>query len=191
MKDIKELALRVAKEMDAEYPRQDWTKALWDADFATRLIAAYTEGQEPVAYKYISTTYPDRFYQISELTPEYFSRENWTPVPLYAAPPEPAPSEFSAEQRDKDWSAIKSTAPSSGEVREMVERLRDIIYVNPNDAADMIERLAARVPDDRIATLEKQRDELLVALELCKFDSLNMSLEDLGFIRSVVAKVKP
>ena len=86
----------------------------------------------------------------------------------------------------------EQSAPSSEEVREMLARLNAVGNTSLEyAAADMIERLAARVPDDRIATLEKQRDELLVALELCKFDSLNMSLEDLGFIRSVVAKVKP
>ena len=37
---------------------------------------------------------------------------------------------------------------------------------------------------------KQQRDELLAALDLCKFDSLNMSLSDLEFIRNTVAKIK-
>lgn len=35
--------------------------------------------------------------------------------------------------------------------------------------------------------LAEQRDELLEALKLCKFDSLNMTLADLTFIRNVYA----
>lgn len=171
MKDIKELALLKAAETDEAvggYPGTAWLY-----EYSTRLIAGYLAKQEPVAYKYISTTYPDRLYQISELTPEYFSRENWNPVPLYAAPPEPAPSEFSAEQRDKDWSAIKSTAPSSEEVKRIVGdtfeasmsyqsgeigpitlRQENAIRVVVWDSVNAV--LAARVPDGCVVVPKSQ-----------------------------------
>lgn len=38
--------------------------------------------------------------------------------------------------------------------------------------------------------LEEQRDLLLSALEKCKFDSLNMSIQDLEFCRAAVASVR-
>lgn len=47
---IEELALKVAKDMNTEYPRPYWTPSKWDVDFATRFLAAYTEQQEPVAW---------------------------------------------------------------------------------------------------------------------------------------------
>lgn len=44
MTDIKELALKVAKDIGYWDEQEEYI-----LDFATRLIAAYTEGQEPVA----------------------------------------------------------------------------------------------------------------------------------------------
>ena len=41
-----------------------------------------------------------------------------------------------------------------------------------------------------IVELIEQRDKLLAALERCKFDSLNMSLDDLAFCRQAIAEVK-
>ena len=38
--------------------------------------------------------------------------------------------------------------------------------------------------------LTQQRDKLLAALERCKFDSLNMSLDDLAFCRQAIAEAK-
>ncbi len=179
--DIKELALQVA----------GTDELTGDAiiDFATRLIAAYTEGQEPVAYKYISTTYPDRFYQISELTPEYFSRENWTPVPLYAAPPEPAPQPAATTTPEEivgyTVAPVVCAAPSSEEVqwrniKHVVRTLADwafgskdnprwgtawVAMMNGLTAKDgptfNLERLAARVPDGCVVV--PRRDVIFAA----------------------------
>ena len=62
--------------------------------------------------------------------------------------------------------ARKRAAPSSEEVREMVERLRaySICTVSNNDAADLIERLAARVPDGCVVVPRKATAEIRTAL---------------------------
>lgn len=112
--DIKELALKVSKEM------------IWRMDemtletFAARLISAYLA--EPVAWR-THHDEPMLFPTINEAW--QYCEDDEGPEPLFAAPvkdsltTEPEPSEFSAEQRDKDWSAIKSTAPSSEEVGQL------------------------------------------------------------------------
>ena len=40
----------------------------------------------------------------------------------------------------------------------------------------------------RVRDAEKSSDELLEALKRCKFDSLNMTLEDREFCRAAIAK---
>ncbi len=55
---------------------------------------------------------------------------------------------------------ILCAAPSSEEVDEVVERLRTYPTRQHLIAADLIERLAARVPDERIATLDRKVAEL-------------------------------
>lgn len=40
------------------------------------------------------------------------------------------------------------------------------------------------------AKLQEQRDELLEALKLCKYDSLNMSFEDLEKIKEAIKKAE-
>ena len=62
----------------------DWFEAGWQAGQAALLAEIKAGGA--VCYKYESTTYPDRFYQLSELKPEYFSTDNWTAIPLFRLP---------------------------------------------------------------------------------------------------------
>ena len=126
MTDIKELALKVAKDIGYWDEQEEYI-----LDFATRLIAAYLAEQEPVAWDGA-----EEWEQLAwNLCAEEGGEESCTellwdggPIPepwgdrwlkyegeakrmislvrKFTAPPEPAPSEFSAEQRDKDWSAI-------------------------------------------------------------------------------------
>lgn len=186
MKDIKELVLKVAKEMN------------WRMDemtletFATRLIAAYCEGQEQVAWDGA-----EEWEQLAwNLCAEEGGEESciellWDGGPIpepwgdrwlkyegeakrmislvrkFTAPPEPTQAVESAIaqlvtalQQSKGWmrdyadsiirDAIdRKTAPSSEEVQRMIGWLRVELghLVTCQQAADMIERLAARVPD--------------------------------------------
>ncbi len=181
--DIKELAPKVAKEMDAEYPRQDWTKALWDADFATRLIAAYHAEQEPVSL------YPCGFKELNSLVIKngaYLARGMYEgePVtesirsaamvligyakdmsillakqPLYAAPPEPAPKETALSKYKR--------LEVEHEITDPIERLRafcSFAMVGQDwlDVEQFFGALTARVPDGCVVV---SRADILHCLE--------------------------
>ena len=130
--DIKELALKVAKEMN------------WRMDemtletFATRLIAAYLAEQEPVAWV------PQFSWQRSIDAVACSSKRSFDDIPLFTAPPEPAPQMPLGVSEGTATSA--RAAPSSEEVAQMVEQLERGDAIDCR-AADLIERLAARVPD--------------------------------------------
>lgn len=139
MKDTKELALRVAEA--AGVKGFHWDGSLFD--FVEPFLAAYLAEQEPVAQI-------DEFGVFKDLTDDYLPEG----TKLYAAPPEPAPQQQKpqttiGDSADPAQPTAVCAAPSSEEVREMVERLRNMSQgVWPyKRAADMIERLAARVDD--------------------------------------------
>ena len=198
MTDIKELALRVAKEFTADVSTHDSL-----VDFAQRLIAAYLAEQEPVGY-FHKHQYGDNCVVIENVVDSAKDEEGV--FPLYAAPPlpeparnlyreiyevwagsegipmprtapeayllqlleqmvdiaktgmnmtEPAPQDSLKEPSSPEHTSSTASdsrparaAPSSEEVREMVERLRSysICTVSNNDAADLIERLAGSKP---------------------------------------------
>ncbi len=170
MKDIKELALKVAG-MPHNMGPHDTSAFTTECitDFATRLIAAYTEGQEPVAM--VVDGGGELHLPKLQWVSANHSLETPTGSKLFTAPPEPAPQQkvcvtcggtceqfFCNTFKDRsDYSAHQATACaalSSEEVKEMVERLRELscCFEKPwqsdyHKAADLIERLAARVPD--------------------------------------------
>jgi hypothetical protein len=195
MAGVKELAERIAKEMDAEYPRQDWTKALWDADFATRLIAAYTDGQEPVAWDG-----SEGWEQLAwNLCAEEGGEESCTellwdggPIPepwgdrwlkyegeakrmislvrKFTAPPAPRPSYTGTCANLHETVQVPNAAcaaPSSEEVRDAVARLNDRFYdLDEGDCrriSDLIEYLAARVPDGCVVVPKEPTNEMIDA----------------------------
>jgi hypothetical protein len=172
MTDIKELALRVAKEMYCiesdgvaiPFNRGDLV------NFASRLIAAYLAEQEPVGY-FHKHQYGDNCVVIENVVdsakdeegvfPLYVAPQssNWTPVKggwikerLPGSYTKPAPQQ-EGHYKDQLIDELDSrAAPSSEEVREMVENLRSrhrLMYqASPipsvmTEAADLIERLAA------------------------------------------------
>lgn len=177
MTDIKELALKVAKDIGYWDEQEEYI-----LDFATRLIAAYTEGQEPISL------YPCGFKELHSLVIKHgaFLAQGMNedePVtesirsaamvlvgyakdmsgllarqPLYTAPPEPAPQQQKPQTTIGDSAnpaqpAAARAATSSEEVREMVERLRRdtgsriVAESRCHEAANLIERLAARVDE--------------------------------------------
>ncbi len=87
--DIKELALKVAKEMN------------WRMDemtletFATRLLAAYTAEQKPVAWV------PQFSWQRSIDAVACSSKRSFDDIPLFTAPPEPAQNLYRESARKK------------------------------------------------------------------------------------------
>lgn len=156
MTDIKELALKVAKDIGYWDEQEEYI-----LDFATRLIAAYAEGQEPVL---VISDYK-KAGRIARCTHTKYGETVSLPsgTKLFTAPPEPAPQQ-SVRAADHD-KATACEAPSSEEVARTVELLRINHWIPGNTkAADLIERLAARVPDERLATLEQQNAELVAAL---------------------------
>ncbi len=97
MKDIKELALKVAKEMNCRMDEMTLET------FATRLIAAYLKEQEPVAWIYCPECGSEeihyeegRYKQCANCHQEWFSDIDYSDVvqsnlsKLFTAPPEPA-----------------------------------------------------------------------------------------------------
>ena len=159
MKDIKELALKTLDAMAEDglqvhnitYESGNTGVELDEPaldEFATRLIAAYLA--DPVAWR-THHDEPMLFPTINEAW--QYCEDDEGPEPLFAAPvkdsltTEPAPSEFSAEQRDKDWSAFKGAAPSSEEVQSSLKWLRKAEFGAMQEyasrIADMIECLAA------------------------------------------------
>ncbi len=153
MKDIKELADQIGAEV---WP--DTVRCITDLrDFAQRLIAAYVEGQEPVAWnKKIRNSVDDLLAQAG-YAKDSSARHQLSMMNFDAAPPltEPAP-QGTVAQPTKVASALDGqvqtspacAAPTPEEVREMVERLYSDLDGGPSgwakqEAADMIERLAA------------------------------------------------
>ena len=51
-----------------------------------------------------------------------------------------------------------------------------------------LQRINGKTPHQLRAEAERERDELLEALKRCKFDSLNMTLEDREFCRAAIAR---
>ena len=195
--DIKELALKVAKEMN------------WRMDemtletFATRLIAAYLAEQKPVAWwgsMWIMGSGPNPFHTCKICGEKHPAVEivlaEHAESHLFRAPPEPAPdwllktAQNLAQHMAKEFfpdvpqfevlddlagvisqidnmvcglprEPILCAAPSSEEVDEVVERLRTYPTRQHLIAADLIERLAARVPDGCV----EKYNELLYAVE--------------------------
>ncbi len=162
MKDIKELAQDTIDEM---WPGHG-TLILHEndiVDFATRLIAAYLAEQEPVAWV------PQFSWQRSIDAVACSSKRSFDDIPLFTAPPEPTQAVESAIaqlvtalQQSKGWmrdyadsiirDAIdRKTASSSEEVQSSLKWLRKAEFGAMQEyasrIADMIERLAARVPD--------------------------------------------
>jgi hypothetical protein len=121
------------------------------AEYNKRLIAAYLAEQEPVGY-FHKHQYGDNCVVIENVVASAKDEEGV--FPLFTALPEPAPQQQKpqttiGDSADPAQPAAARAAPSSEEVREMVERLRNDevdLFRLQEQAADMIERLAARVP---------------------------------------------
>ncbi len=172
--DIKELALKIAEEMGGNlYTLMDRCE-----DFATRLIAAYMEGQEPVA-RVIDGGGELHLPKLQWVSANH-SLETPIGSKLFTAPPEPAPrlpegcmwavtkGGHSICQPPKSF-CQKGAALSSEEVREMVGRLRRdtgsriVAESKCHEAADLIERLAARVPDGCVVVPMEPTKEMVAA----------------------------
>lgn len=142
MTDIKELALRYAEA--AGVKGFHWDGSLFD--FVEPFIAAYLAEQEPVAW---ITKDGVRCNPLHMFTgPTTLAWE----VPLFTAPPLPEPAPQDGTTHPAELPARETpvgAAPISEEVRELVERLRawyrDGESLTARDAADLIERLAARI----------------------------------------------
>jgi hypothetical protein len=141
MTDIKELALRHAEA--AGVKGFHWDGSLYD--FVEPFLAAYLAEQEPVDYRYKGT---DGFWYRKIPSDVRVVQTQ----PLFTAPPlpEPAHSDHPMRHYDRTCPACnEGAAPSSEEVREVVERLHEWYKVGESltarDAADLIERLAARI----------------------------------------------
>ena len=106
--DIKELAPELAHRTCNRYKHGDeWPYQFTEQgviDFATRLIAAYTDGQEPVAWIYCPECGSEEIHyeegghkQCANCHQEWFSDIDYSDVvqsnlsKLFTAPPEPAP----------------------------------------------------------------------------------------------------
>lgn len=85
--------------------------------------------------------------------------------------------------REQCDTAINERIAAGKRIEEM-ERQRDEL-----ETECAVHATCTKTRVEQLVAVTAQRDDLLEALKLCKFDSLNMSMEDLGFIRSVVAKV--
>jgi hypothetical protein len=157
MTDIKELALKVAIDVGVwtvEPSEVCFTEARLTY-FATRLIAAYVEGQEPRGWW--NPSYPSLSVQLTKP----YDGGGWEP--FFTAPPltEPAPQQETIMPGRYKGDAL-CAAPSSEEVREMAERLRNDevdLFRLQEQAADLIERLAARVPDGCVVVRRKVTED--------------------------------
>ena len=183
MTDIKELALRVAKETDEVTHSMDE----FIPEFAQRFLAAYLAEQKPVAW--VSDCKTATFWQ--EVPP---GTKLFTVPPL----PESAPQQDSLKESSspehtsstaRDSRPAVCAAPSSEEVLIIASRLRVIanaiadanyneltmrIPAEPDRDADivtmraaaLIERLAARVPDGCVVVPMKATAEIRTALRV-------------------------
>lgn len=66
--------------------------------------------------------------------------------------------------------------------------------INPKDVAynattGAVQHLVQSAISD-LQELARQRDELLAALELCRYDSLNMSMADMEKVRKIYQRIK-
>ena len=148
MTDIKELALRVAKEIALPAKHITFANEIgygFDsdelADFAQRFLASYLAEQEPVAWLF--DTEEDGKY--------WYDRYQPCGRPVFAAPlPEQGCAEC-GKKASVGWAlyCVKCAkqikdAPLLEDVLEMVERLRVVWGTQlGKEAADMLERLAA------------------------------------------------
>lgn len=150
MKDIKELALRKAKETWTDIPPEWFDRDRGGVkekilEYATRLIAAYAEGQEPVAWIAVGGAtdlkggvYRKLFWQQSN------ARNGWAREwkPLYSAPPEPAPQPAATTTPEEivgyTVAPVVCAAPSSEEVqwrniKHVVKTLADWAFGGKDD----------------------------------------------------------
>ena len=160
MKDIKELALKVAIDVgvwQVEPSEVCFTEARLTY-FATRLIAAYLAEQEPRGWW--NPSYPALSIQLTKP----YDGGGWEP--FFTAPPltEPAPQQETIMPGRYKGDAL-CAAPSSEEVRELVEKLKNGNVIDWK-AADLIERLAARVPDGCVVVPRKATAEIRTALRV-------------------------
>lgn len=137
--DIKELATLTAAEMDDIYLRN--VPAIVLEQYATRLIAAYTEGQEPD------------------------ESQNWKGM-------SGAVAWHLIDRHGEDWADIGNKMDA---------------WLKANTAPPL-----PAIPDERIATLEQQRDELLAALVKAAdfIQPYNVASELLEELDAAIAKVK-
>jgi len=161
MTNIKELATLTAAEMDNIYLRN--VPAIILEQYAARLIAAYLAEQEPV----VRVVDGGGELHLPKLQWVSANHSLETPIgsTLFTAPPEPAPQQQKpqitiGEPADPAQPAAVCAAPSSEGVRGSLKWLREADFGAMQEyasrVADLIERLAARVPDGGIATLEQQ-----------------------------------
>ncbi len=162
MKGIKELADQIGAEV---WP--DTVRCITDLrEFATRLIAAYLAEQEPDCWAVLT---PNG----SKLVSPEEAKGLLKAYPLFTAPPEPAPqtdgsTTVSAPDQER-MSRSVCAAPSSEEVREIVKWLNENPFSHRcKQAADLIERLAARVPEGCVVVPREATDEMLLAAESVK-----------------------
>ena len=139
MTDIKELALQEAKDMLLQHYYDNGDYATFSVELCTRFLAAYLAEQEPVARVRVTNAAISwsAYYPTTLPIGEY---DLFTTPPL----PEPAPQLHPTHEANFAAQVVLCAAPSSEEVREMMKYLYSI---DEHIAANMIERLAARVPD--------------------------------------------
>ena len=132
---IRAIALEKSREVDALRPRIDPQDR--DIELCTRFLAALTDKASPDGYIEIegakdfgfAASYREGVLdhikdKVLRLIDEEITIPVMRVVPFFfhppveqpavehcAAHPEPAPSEFGVEQRDKDWTAFKGAAP--------------------------------------------------------------------------------
>lgn len=172
MKDIKELAERIAKDFSS--PDGENNEVIYSQhspEFAQRLIAAYTEGQEPFAWGIeISGEPTDVWLNKDNLEREFNRRQDKYPdatrrfVPLYAAPPltEPAPAV------DPHWPNINMdiSEKSAAQLQDQVENLAALVnrlcrQVNRFDSGNKVAVAASKYicDNDLIGTSLRKDDE--------------------------------
>jgi len=179
MTDIKELAWKVMKEMEEE-----GFVVEYHYTFATRLIAAYLAEQEPRGWW--NPKYPTLPIQLTKP----HAGGGWEP--FFTAPPLPEPAPR------YPYRPAVSAASSSEEVREIVSGLWAMIEtinqghhaadhhdaITATQAADLIEHLAARVPDGCVVVPRRATERMRQAA-ICYLDD-EMYLVD-GLWRELVA----
>lgn len=158
MKDIKELAERIAKDFSS--PDGENNEVIYSQhipDFAQRLIAAYVEGREPVALV-IDDPHAAGWTKVRMLRPCVGGTK------LYAAPPltEPAPAV------DPHWPNINMdiSEKSAAQLQDQVENLAALVnrlcrQVNRFDSGNAVAVAASKYicDNDLIGTSLRKDDE--------------------------------